>query len=1581
MANKIKEIKGFFSGIISSFSSSDIKDDAASYSENIDSTDEDGVLKGSKEDSIEIENSSIKASTAKTVENNDNTFDLLYADYDTGKINVIEDLYGTKSVQTPVNASEPGENATSMVVKNNQAFVGYGKNVEPKIVYKTKHKPFAESDTNLSNWIYEKSTVYDERLLNSSFNIDRFLALPSISSTNSKDGIGIRYDHKDIYFVKFKADWDNTNDVYDFNANPAKIIITGGKNVLGGAACDMCQANVDSYENDDNYKFWVLSNSGGDTEDTNSFPIVEKYEYTTLYSSVADDGTPAISNIGNYTVNFNGNNPPNGSAPATILETKNKIWIQYWKPNGDKFDRKENFLWCADKPSVDSTSGELSFENKSLHYDYIKKCSQKFRLTSVNWGAEEYEETYFRNQDKPYHNLNNSDWCSGDSDWGDGYSKRGGHYLSGFYMDTNEAPSLRIARHGLTQSPLTDNPTWNSEETGAIEQLNTNYNLNIDEASDEDWVSIIGQFDDKASVNIYTAEEYKVDRAWWKGGDYRRLRASDDNGNGSDNLDDKHNFINFLYIVGAIFAAIMVFLGSPLASILILTWMVNLAANLFEVMYDGVNWFYNGKCFEGAQLQTVSINISSNHNPNALLNVNTDSNNGEVLDSPARIQLRNLSGFDNNLDIIAVKHYYNRLIVSAYNPNEENILERTKLIMFNTSMHSLTEDYPLPVLVLDQDVVNQELSDEQKIIIPDDYIEQGTSTNLINNKISQRYHPIVDFNVHPFGTYDFQQEDLLEEIYPHLNIDFWNEEEISINTSNLVNSSTVGKIYNTDRATFDIFLRNNSRFDGRTIVNARPSWSNQTNQYDHIGFMSTSGPLNISKFTFLTVGEDDASTDNSQIGLPLNPHLLFPDNKISILSINQTPNTSDDTNIKSYSLSTKAISFNVKAQTYDGASIAPFIYSNEEGNLNLYRYKINLVYDGYQDSPLSNHYTEVDIRDTNVRADGYTLGSGTTAQDDYEASSLGITVNLHKPELISRRVTHVRLWRSTIQLYESDTESDTFNVEGAYTLVETIPLKSNWVLNTETVPGYNDVDLDLGEIAYYRIVDNGNVGVSYEAYVGLPEAMKKTLPKYTLSTQLNGFLYIANCKHLAFDDASALIFRSLPDKYSMFDWTKDFLALPSKPRALTSFDGRLIVWDYDNMYVINPEGFYIEDTFEGSGCLGSESFDRNEQGICFADENNIYLYDGKNVNNIGIPIITNNNYKQEVSWRNRSLNYDSIIKYNSVTRAFCVFFKLESTSLNNWVHNSLSADSLFNASGNTHPEINRWHDIQGSLVDWELAEEQPRYIVHRAMRDAWVDSETDYIPQDQVGNEEEFFADYIYDNITIPYGCLYDKIDERYIVDMPLFLYGKGNYTIDEIGDTQESYDNVIVLEKLVFPDIEDIIDINGNLALQPLDAYYIFTYNSDKKRWDLQTTNEYKGAFNGPKGEIYSSQIKSETEDTFVLKELFKTNTVKQFNYTSKTFSLSNQTVNKILSRLKIFYKYATPEFEYMINNDDKWIVPVQDNITYENYCLSYKFPKEHKKAKTIKLKFKAGFDISNNSYNTEIDSFSIIYRERGNV
>ena len=69
------------------------------------------------------------------------------------------------------------------------------------------------------------------------------------------------------------------------------------------------------------------------------------------------------------------------------------------------------------------------------------------------------------------------------------------------------------------------------------------------------------------------------------------------------------------------------------------------------------------------------------------------------------------------------------------------------------------------------------------------------------------------------------------------------------------------------------------------------------------------------------------------------------------------------------------------------------------------------------------------------------------------------------------------------------------------------------------------------------------------------------------------------------------------------------------------------------------------------------------------------------------------------------------------------------------------------------------------------------------------------------------------------------------------------------------------------------------------------------------------------------------------------------------------------------------------MLNSDNKWINPIEENITYENYCLSYQFPKEHKKAKAIKIKIISGYNNGTDSYDTEVDSFSIIYRERGNV
>ena len=101
----------------------------------------------------------------------------------------------------------------------------------------------------------------------------------------------------------------------------------------------------------------------------------------------------------------------------------------------------------------------------------------------------------------------------------------------------------------------------------------------------------------------------------------------------------------------------------------------------------------------------------------------------------------------------------------------------------------------------------------------------------------------------------------------------------------------------------------------------------------------------------------------------------------------------------------------------------------------------------------------------------------------------------------------------------------------------------------------------------------------------------------------------------------------------------------------------------------------------------------------------------------------------------------------------------------------------------------------------------------------------------------------------------------------------------------------------------------------------------------------------------------------------------------------MGNQTDTKILSKIKIIYNNTPPAFEYMRNNDGVWRTANfsgTDDLgvsLYEDdgYCLTYRLPKDLKKIKSIKVKLKSNINSSTNSWDTEIDSFSIIYRERG--
>ena len=1746
MANKIKEIKSFISGIISSFSSSDIKDDAASYSQNIDSVNKDGVLKGIKKNDKILDDLNINTDNSVILENDDNKFDVVYTDKNTGQVKVIEDFYGNKNPVEPINASEVGAPCKTMEVHNNKVFLGYGRNLPPKVLYKTKNNPFNENSQNYSQYIFENSNL-NNKIIDSSFTVDRFIGVNKSDDSTFKSAIGVRYDHKNLYYIHTNGTF-TAEKVFDLSADPGMYVTLGsnsnGRNALQGAACDICEADV--YQNyfttgGHDTKFWVLCNTNSDSEATGVTPVLQKFRLTEFPSAGTQNGDVTLSaggdtishaSEGTYQIEFqndslgNDTSPPLGAAPASILETRNFLWLQYWKPNGDKFGRKENFLFCADISvnSTDVSGNVIKFHNKSLNYDLIEDKQQKFRLGWLT--LKTLKEYHFYNSDMPWHHMDTKqDWLASRQDWDDKIDEAGNHKYSGIFFqkddDDNYESGFLIHRHGLINSPLAD-------------EKNYLINNNLDDLTgDNDYVGVLAQANG-GMVNIFSALQHKV-RGNWRTSAYWKLRPADDDGDGS-NIENGGNWFEELIqnILGFLGSILILLIGTVGA---ILTLFDGNGGPIdrgyrkfmFMLIYgpESSNFYYNGKCFETGMINNCLINISSNHNPEAKLN-STDG---------ANVHIRELAHFPANLDIHCARYFFGRIMITGTDNSSESDIPQTKFFMYDTTSSSIANQNLSKIGVFDPDEIIElgasELTAEHIAIFremktPDSYISVGTIENPLPNKILQYYEPVCDINVANYDYYDYlSTTGSTQQIYPFTEDAWWQSDDtnIPINYDTITTYSTTGDLYNISKGVFNI-MKSTYTWDGQCetsnqfYLNIGNSEQSTGSIGEHLLFASTSHRLNFAKFNFLLISSDTstvtANNYSSQNNYPTAAEEIFSvpstnNSGVSILKLNTEPTTDSSINIKQYTLSAKEISFTAKAHAYVGTDLfqVPFKYSDEIGK-ELYRYKINLVYDGHQDSPISNFYQEINISDTNVR---YAVES----DGNYEASAISITINLHKPEYFSKRITHIRLWKSIVPLGDAGPGDDEyFSVPSSYTLVDTIELKNNWNVTDEGVTGYNNASVDLGLIASYTCVDTGKIGPSYEAYTGLPEDIRISQPNYTLSTELNGFLYIANCKHPSFEDASNLVFRSQLDKFNMFDWTRDFVSIPSTPKAITSFNGRVIVWDFNNMYLINPNNLYIEDFFEGTGCLGKNAFARTETGICFADEENIYIYDGRQISQIGIPIVKSNIYGKSISWSDRDSDYPTIVKYEPERRSFCIFFKSVSSDDLNWLQRAAKLQT----------NNNRWFELNGADTNFLTSEEPYEYIWHEGMWREYFQNNNDGPPEDIT---DDFYNDYTHlpTGIVLPYGTGYNVQTGRYVVDFNNY-FATINYELSNVIDNNDA---LFYLLSGDFPNQGDIFDIDGTILYEDKAGYYCYMYNIDRKRWDLISVEKYVGLLSGSKGELYASMQNSEYildesivpntgtaeqqyqvfgtpyggivptqqtldalfpeknysindytyittftdgfldtatvvdgvvtypyiyfydetletkyhklqvkdaaldaesttfnttalllpiqelnensnygwnpesdyteggyENAFVetffyavsifeienekydLYRLFSSEKLKQFVYISKNFSLSNQTVNKLLSKIKIVYNNTAPTFEYMINNDGKWIQPEIEKINYEDYCITYQIPKDYKKAKSIKLKIFSNSIKNVGHYDTEVDSYSIIYRERGN-
>lgn len=309
-------------------------------------------------------------------------------------------------------------------------------------------------------------------------------------------------------------------------------------------------------------------------------------------------------------------------------------------------------------------------------------------------------------------------------------------------------------------------------------------------------------------------------------------------------------------------------------------------------------------------------------------------------------------------------------------------------------------------------------------------------------------------------------------------------------------------------------------------------------------------------------------------------------------------------------------------------------------------YKVSYMYDGFQESPLSEEFTFQGVT---------TNGKG-----------VAVTIELRNINNLSKRISHVQLYRA-----DADNRNGYVEPSGFYRLVEKFPLDNTWSLITESSPWSN--------YRKKKFTDNNTASASFDARVGISEVLEDITPNYVLSTQLNNTHFVANIKQTSLGKLSNYILKSKPLRFDQFNYAEDFLALPSKPTAIIGFNGRLYAFDENNTYRIEPNNFYIEDIYEGVGCIGPDAIKVTEYGLFFADKSNIYMHDGRMPKPIGNNIKRGDTNIAVGSQYRTDKHYDNTIRHDFIRlgfdgnrRALLVFVKhipsVGSTSYYCWAY-------------------------------------------------------------------------------------------------------------------------------------------------------------------------------------------------------------------------------------------------------------------------------------------------------------------------
>lgn len=256
----------------------------------------------------------------------------------------------------------------------------------------------------------------------------------------------------------------------------------------------------------------------------------------------------------------------------------------------------------------------------------------------------------------------------------------------------------------------------------------------------------------------------------------------------------------------------------------------------------------------------------------------------------------------------------------------------------------------------------------------------------------------------------------------------------------------------------------------------------------------------------------------------------------------------------------------------------------------IHNWKISYIYDGVQESPL----TATETIDTVGAADA-----------DYYTLKLRATSVVSNPNSFNRRITG-------INIYRADSNDGIYANIGLFRLVASLDINdTNWATGVGGEQYSRILSIyDYG--TYYSYSAGGAVNpssfVTYNENTGISETLESQIVNYSLSTSGNGYQFVGKCYRSEIPDAERYIFKSKSFRYDIFDWATDFLVMPEPMTALHFYEGKLYAFSLTKVYRINPDGLYIEDTFDDAGAQGQRAVHSNEYGMFFGNFLNAWMY-------------------------------------------------------------------------------------------------------------------------------------------------------------------------------------------------------------------------------------------------------------------------------------------------------------------------------------------------------------------------------------